>query len=175
MSGALHIEIRGERPADAASIREVHCAAFPTDAEARLVERLRNRRKAIISLVAEVESDVVGHILFSPVTVPERPDGCGGLGLAPVAVLPDYQRRGVGMALIRAGLASCRAQGHGFVVLLGHPEYYPRFGFERASTHGISNEYGADEAFMVLALKEGALPPRGSLVRYAPEFGELSK
>jgi putative acetyltransferase len=112
---------------------------------------------------------VVGHVLFSPVTVAGAPDG---IGLAPLAVLPAHQRRGVGSALVREGLEACRRLGCPFVVVLGHPGYYPRFGFRRAAGAGLGNEYGADEAFMVLALRPGSLPAGGGLVRYGPDFGE---
>jgi putative acetyltransferase len=169
------IVVRPERPEDIAAIRAVHCAAFPADAEARLVDRLRARGQACVSLVAEVDGAVVGHVLFSPVSIIATSGLCAGLGLAPVAVLPAHQRGGVGSALIRAGLAQCRAEGCGFVVVLGHPTYYPRFGFRRASEVGLGNEYGADEAFMVLELRPGSLPAGGGLVRYGPEFGEWER
>nr|AHG52947.1 hypothetical protein META_00021 [uncultured organism] len=165
--------IRPEQPGDSAGIYAVHCAAFPSDVEARLVDRLRANRQAIVSLVAEEEGRIVGHILFSPVVIAGQTES-RGLGLAPVAVAPDWQRRGVGSALIRAALAACRGLDCGFVVLLGHPDYYPRFGFERASRFGLTNEYGADEAFMVLEMRPGSLPPGGGLVRYGPEFGEFA-
>jgi putative acetyltransferase len=164
--------IRPERPGDADGIRAVHAAAFPTDLEARLVERLRDSAAARVSLVAQVDGHIVGHIVFSPVTVNGQRIA-GALGLAPVAVAPKYQRQGIGGQLIRAGLVTCRELGCGFVVLLGHPEYYPRFGFQQASRFGLTNEYGADEAFMVLELQPGAIPPGGGLVRYGSEFAGL--
>lgn len=166
------ITIRPERPGDSDAIHAVHRAAFPTDAEARLVDRLRADGAARVSLVAEVDGGIVGHIVFSPVSLASDSGAVAGLGLAPVAVLPDHQRRGVGSALIREGLAACRDVGCDFVVLLGHPEYYPRFGFRRASEVGLSNEYGADEAFMVLELQEGTLPQGGGLVKYGRQFAE---
>jgi putative acetyltransferase len=164
------LTIRPERPEDAAAVGAVHRAAFPTDAEARLVDRLRANGKARAALVAEVDGEVVGHVVFSPVSVGGV--HAGGLGLAPVAVRPGHQRRGVGSALIREGLAVCRREGCPFVVLLGHPDYYPRFGFRRAGEVGLSNAYGADEAFLVLELRPGGCPAGGGLVEYGPEFGE---
>ena len=165
--------IRPEQAADWPAVHAVHSSAFPTDAEARLVGRLRANGRAVVSLVAEEQLGIIGHILLSAVTI------CGasssrGLGLAPVAVLPARQRRGIGGALIRAGLDACRAQGYGFVVLIGHPEYYPRFGFQRASGFRLANEYGADDAFMVLELAPQSLPPEGGLVQYGPEFAEFA-
>jgi len=166
--------IRHEQPADAKAIFAVHQAAFATDDEARLVDALRAAGHATISLVAELDGQVVGHVLFSPVSVAGAVEMTKGVGLAPVAVLPSHQRRGIGSALIRAGLAACREEGFGYVVLLGHPEYYPRFGFRRASDVGLDNEYGADDAFMVLELMPGGLPPAG-LVQYGPEFRQWER
>jgi putative acetyltransferase len=166
------VTIRPERDEDADAIRAVHRAAFPTDAEARLVDRLRAAGRARVALVAELDGAVVGHILFSPVVIVSPSQRCSGLGLAPLAVLPACQRRGVGSALVHEGLAACRRAGCDFVVVLGHPKYYPRFGFRRASAMGLGNEYGADEAFLVLELRPGSLPAGGGLVLYGPEFAE---
>lgn len=166
--------IRPERPEDAPAIRAVHEAAFPTTAEADMVERLRAHGKAVVALVAEDEGRIVGHILFSPVTL-EPAAEVSGLGLAPVAVLHGHEKHGVGRRLIQNGLAEARARGAGFVVVLGDPPYYSRFGFEPAARHGLRNEYGASEAFMVFKLAAGALPPAGTLVKYAPEFARSAK
>ncbi|NJD30904.1 MAG: N-acetyltransferase [Gammaproteobacteria bacterium] len=161
---------RPEHAADIPAIRGVLDAAFPTRAESRLVDALRAAGRLAISIVASDGKAVVGHVAFSPVEV----GGTGGIGLAPMAVVPAHQGKGVGSLLVREGLASCVQQDCGFVVVLGEPEYYGRFGFERASARGLDNEYGADEAFMVLELKAGALPESGGLVRYAPEFALVS-
>jgi putative acetyltransferase len=165
------VSIRPEQPTDAAAVRQVHASAFPSPAEARLVDRLREGGKALVALVAEAGGVVVGHIVFSPVTLEPPADG-QGVGLAPLAVLPGHQRRGIGARLVEEGLAACRRAGYAFVVVLGHPGYYPRFGFRRAGARGLRNEYGADEAFMALELRAGSLPPGGGLVRYGPEFAE---
>jgi putative acetyltransferase len=165
--------IRSEQPQDSGPIDAVHLAAFPSDAEARLVSLLRKNGHASVSLVCEIGGRVVGHILFSPVEIAGKTSNSSGLGLAPLAVLPEFQRMGIGSSLVTAGLAACRQSGCGFVVVLGHPEYYPRFGFRKASRLGLSNEYQADEAFMVIELVSGSLPPAGGLVRYGPEFAEL--
>jgi putative acetyltransferase len=161
--------IRPERDEDAAAVRRVHETAFSTAAEANLVERLRAGGKAVIALVAEDGASIVGHILFSPIAL-EPLAGTVGLGLAPVAVLPDHEKHGVGRRLIQNGLAECHARGASFVVVIGDPPYYSRFGFEPAEKYGLRNEYGAGEAFMVFELVSGALPPPGTLVKYAPEF-----
>ena len=150
------LSIRPEEPTDAVEIRRVLEAAFPTADEARLVDLLRASGRLGVSLVAEVDGQIVGHIAFSPIQVDgESRDGVG-VGLAPLAVAPDYQRQGVGSRLIREGLAACNRAGYGFVVVLGWPKYYPRFGFIRADQRGLANEYGAGEAFMVLELRDGA-------------------
>ncbi len=167
----FNLEFRLEETSDQRAIYQVHQTAFPTEAEARLVDALREAGRLTVSLVAAVEGEIVGHVAFSPVTV----DGveCGGLGLAPVAVRPEWQRRGIGARLIESGIAVCRACGHRFVVVLGEPAYYARFGFTRADVVGLANEYGAGPEFMVLNLgNEGPLPT--GLVRYAPEFSVVS-
>ena len=162
--------IRSEVASDVAAIHAVHVAAFPTDAEARLVDALREAGRLSVSLVAEEDGLVIGHITFSPVTTGDTP---GGLGLAPVAVHPDAQRRGVGGMLILDGLKAAARTGAAFVVVLGHAAYYPRFGFRRADELGLSNEYGAGAEFMAMELVPGSLAA-GGLVQYAPEFQVLS-
>src|SRR5262249_7015656 len=121
--------VRPERPGDVTAIHAVHAAAFPTDEEARLVDRLRDAGRALVSLVAEADGAIIGHVLFSPVSV----GSASGVGLAPVAVLPAYQGRGVGSSLVREGLAVCRQGGYPFAVVIGGPGYYRRFGFSQAS------------------------------------------
>lgn len=167
----MTITIRPERPEDARGAGAVHRAAFPTDIEARLVALLRDSRQATVALVAEEAGEIVGHIVFSPVALDPGP-ALPGLGLAPVAVLPAQQRRGIGSQLIRAGLDACRDLGIDidFVVVLGEPEYYQRFGFTRASTFGLGNEYGVDEPFMVIELRRGCLEGVQAVARYAPAF-----
>jgi len=164
------ILIRPGRPADVAAIRAIHEASFPTAAEARLVDLLREAGRLAASLVAEVGGAVAGHVAFSPVTVGS---GAVGAGLAPLAVLPDYRRRGVGAELVAAGMAACREAGFGWAVVLGEPDYYGRFGFRPAPGFGLSDEYGGGDAFQVVELTPGALPVGAGLVRYAPEFASL--
>lgn len=164
------IAIRTETSDDHDAIFDVHTVAFPTDAEARLVSALRAGGKAVVSLVAEADATVVGHVLFSPVRVEPSPGASLGVGLAPLAVHPALQRRGIGARLVRSGLEACRRARFGFVVVLGEPRYYHRFGFRRALTEGLANEYGVDEEFMVLALRPGALIGASGVVRYGPEF-----
>ncbi len=165
--------IRAERERDLAEIHALHVAAFETPAEACLVDALRERVQPIVSLVAEEDSSVIGHILFSPVSLADRPD-VKIMGLAPMAIAPDRQRSGVGSALVRAGLERCKESGFGAVVVLGHAEYYPRFGFSPSTNFDICCEYEVpEEAFMALELKPGYLRDESGAVRYHPAFNEL--
>ena len=164
------LTVRPERPDDAAAVRAVHRAAFPTADEAQLVDRMRAAGRAVVSLVAEADGSVVGHIVFSPVTVESAAGVREGLGLAPVAVHPEHQRSGIGSALVREGLEACRRVGCPFAVVLGHPTYYPRFGFRRGSDSGLASEFGGDDSFLVIEFQPGPLPPAGGFVRYGPDF-----
>jgi putative acetyltransferase len=165
--------IREERQGDAERIRTVNLAAFETAMEADLVDALRERARPLISLVAEDDAEIVGHILFSPVTLANEP-GLTLMGLAPMAVMPSWQRQGVGSSLIREGLERCRQLNAAAVVVLGHPEYYPRFGFSPAARLSLRSEYEVpEEAFMVRELSDGALSGRSGTVRYHPVFGEF--
>ena len=165
------LTIRRQTPEDAAAIRHVNEDAFGSTVEADLVEKLHSRQVFTLSLIATCEERVVGHILFSPVTIESESLSFAAVGIGPMAVLPDYQRRGIGSQLVRAGLGECERLGHEIVVVLGHPDYYPRFGFVPASTYGIKCEYEVpDETFMVLELSKGALAGRSGTVKYQPEF-----
>jgi putative acetyltransferase len=166
------VQIRAERTEDLPGIRRVNEAAFGTRTEADLVDALRARAASVVSLVADVDGDVAGHILLSPVTLSSDPE-LFLFGLAPMAVLPERQRQGIGGALVRAGLDAARQAAAAGVCVLGHAEYYPRFGFERASRFGIVSEYDVpDEVFMILELKAAAL--RGGTIRYHPAFAEFA-
>jgi putative acetyltransferase len=167
------MRIRPELPTDREAIRAVNLAAFRTHAEADLVERLRVQASPLVSLVADDSKSVVGHILFSPVVLVGHTDA-KVIGLAPMAVLPAWQRRGIGSALVPRGLEACRSLGFGAVVVLGHAEYYPRFGFQPASRFGLGSEYDVpDEVFMALELEPGALRGKSGTIRYHPAFAQL--
>lgn len=171
MSATGSIAIRPERPADHESVYRLNCEAFDTDLEARLVESLRSRDDPAVSLVAVLDKRIVGHALFTPVAVEQSPGEAVLMALGPMAVLPVHQRQGIGSKLVRAGLEACRAAGAAAVFVLGHAEYYPRFGFERASQHGLRFKDGAlDSYFMVIELGAGALRQLSGEVRYLPEF-----
>jgi putative acetyltransferase len=157
---------------DVDAIRRLHREAFGGDFEVRLVDLLRARGKAIVSLVAVEAGAVVGHVLFSPVTV-DRAEAARVLGLAPVGVLPAFQGRGIGSSLIREGLSRSVRASYDLVVLVGAPAYYARFGFQSATPLGLKNEYGVNDEFMVLELRKGTLEGVRGLVRYAGEFAEV--
>jgi len=165
------LTIRREAPEDTDAIRHVNEQAFGRANEAGLVDQLRNHGVLTISLVAVRDGKIIGHIAFSPVAVESGHSSFGAITLAPIAVLPTHQRQGIGSQLVRAGLEECHQLGHEIVVVLGHPDYYPRFGFAPGKPRGIGCEFEApDEAWMVLELREGALAGRAGIVKFQPEF-----
>ena len=179
------IMIREETADDIPVVHQVNAAAFGRPNEAELVDKMRQGGKFTLSLVAEVAGQVVGHVLFTPVTVvaekvqdtskrATHQETWTAVALGPVAVLPDFQKQGIGAQLIWAGLAACLERGHDVVAVLGHPTYYPRFGFVPSVKYGITSEYDVpDEVFMIVELREGALGGRMGVVKYAVEFGEV--
>lgn len=164
--------VRTATPGDKAAIRKVHLAAFPTELEADLVQRLERDGDAAISLVAEDAGVVIGHILFSRMQV--RSDGreLEALGLAPVAVLPDRQGTGVGSALIEAGLSAARDRRADLVFVLGEPEFYGRFGFSAKCARPFASPY-AGEYFLAHMLGNDIPAPASGRADYAPAFAEL--
>lgn len=167
------IKIREEEPQDTPVIREVNIRAFGQGQEAAIVDRLRQNCDNVLSLVAIVENQVVGHILFSPATIESEDRTIRGMGLAPMAVLPEYQRQGIGSELVRTGIEELKSRQCPFIIVLGHAEYYPRFGFERTSRYGIRSEWEVpDDAFMILILNESEIQGISGVARYRPEFAE---
>ena len=168
------MEIRAAIPEDYRTIFEINAQAFPTHAEASLVELLRQRPQFIseLSLVADEDLVLVGHILFTPIAI-DSPTGQSStsLALAPMAVLPERQRNGIGSALVRNGLELAKKMNYDAVIVLGHPEFYPYFGFRPASAWGIRAPFEVpDEAFMALELTSGALNNVMGIVAYPKEF-----
>ncbi len=168
------LEIRRESLSERARVDEVHVAAFGRTNEARLVRSLRAKAQPQLSLVAEHDGELVGHVFFSPVEIVDPGPSPPSAGLAPLAVAPEKQGRGVGSALVRAGLRECISLGWQAVFLLGDPAYYSRFGFSLASRHGLRYESEAfDPAFQVLELVPGALSECSGWVQYDEAFAEV--
>lgn len=167
------MDIRYESDGDKDGIRKVNQAAFETAAEASLVDLLREKSRDIISLVAEKDGKIIGHILFSPVKLAAHPDLMLA-GLAPMSVLPEWQNQGIGSDLVRKGLEECRQHHYGAVVVLGHPHYYPRFGFLPSTRFGIKSEYDVpEEVFMILELEPGYLENAEGIIKYHEVFSEI--
>jgi putative acetyltransferase len=165
------MDVRTEKLEDVEAVRQVNIAAFGRENEAKLVDKLRGIASTF-SFVAVQSDRIVGHIFFSLVVVEGKCSrNLSVLGLAPVAVLPNYQRQGIGTRMIREGLKECRRSGFGAVVVLGNPDFYSRFGFVPASSKGLGCEYDVpDEAFMVLELESGACQDCSGTVKYRSEF-----
>jgi HAD superfamily hydrolase (TIGR01509 family) len=160
--------LRPEMPDDLPGIRAVEEAAFAHHNEGDLVDLVRARGKTTLSMVTVQAGRVLGHVLFTPVAFDPPHTGWRGLGLGPIAVLPEYQRTGIGSRLMRAGLEHVRRLDYGFVALLGNPAYYSRFGFIPGSVFGLLSDYG--DEFQVLELHPGALAGVCGCVKYIPEF-----
>ncbi len=172
MSGTA-ITIREERTGDFEAIRALNEQAFGQPLESRIVDRLRAQGAALLSLVATLDGRVVGHALYSPVAIGSGRNEVTGAGLGPMAVLPELQRHGIGRQLVVAGNRILQERGWPFVVVLGHAGYYPRFGFEPASRHGIRCEWDVpDNVFMVKILDPAGLKNISGVARYRPEFSD---
>jgi putative acetyltransferase len=169
--GVHMIAIRPETSADWPAIYDVNARAFGREGEARLVDAIRASASFLpeLSLVAVDAACIVGHVLFSSIHIHTVERLVPVLALAPVAVLPERQNQGIGSALIRHGLEQCRRLGHGIVVVVGHPNYYPRFGFSSARAKGFDAPF-PDAAFMVQELVPGALDGVCGTVEYPPAF-----
>ncbi|MBD0371022.1 MAG: N-acetyltransferase [Pyrinomonadaceae bacterium] len=165
------MEIREESPGDVAAIRDVNKRAFGQDQEGNIVDALRSNGAALLSFVATLNDQVVGHIMYSPITVGE----VTGAALGPMALLPEHQRQGIGSRLVEAGNRMLKETGCPFIIVLGHADYYPRFGFKPASAHGIKCEWEVpDEVFMLLVLDEAKMQGVSGLAKYRHEFSTVS-
>jgi putative acetyltransferase len=169
----MTFEIRPEAEADRDAVRRLNRLAFEGEAEARLVDALRDGGHVRVSLVADLDGEIVGHVLFSDLPIVTADGTVPALSLAPLAVLPRHQRQGVGSALLRRGLEVCREQGHRIVLVLGHPEFYPRFGFSADLARPLESPFGGGEPWMALELVPGALGNVSGRVEYPPPFAEL--
>jgi putative acetyltransferase len=171
---SLEVDVGAERPDHIQGIREVNRQAFGREDEAHLVDALRDGGYAHLSLVAEEGGRVVGHILFSDLPIITGAGTVPALALAPMAVLPGFQRQGIGSALVRRGLDECRRQGHRIVVVVGHPHFYPRFGFSSKLAASLAAPFSGQESFLALELVPGALEGVAGRVQYSPPFGAWS-
>lgn len=168
------IEIREEKRDDYAAVQRVNERAFGAPEEGRIVNKLREECQGIISLVAVSDEKIVGHIFFSPVTIDHEDIQVVGMGLAPMAVQPEFQNQGIGSMLVKEGLRRIRETDCPFIIVLGHPGYYPRFGFERASQYGLKSQWEGvpDEAFMVMILDRSVMAGVTGIASYRSEFDE---
>jgi putative acetyltransferase len=161
------IEIREECPEDRAAIRNVNHRAFGRDQEGNIVDALRSNGAALLSLVATLNNRIVGHILYSPATIAD----VTGAALGPMAVLPEHQREGIGSKLVSAGNQKLKGADCPFIIVLGRPTFYPRFGFRRASSLGVKCEWDVpDDVVMLLILDEAKMQGVSGLVKYRHEF-----
>ena len=164
--------IREEEPGDFDTIREVNRLAFAGDIEARLVDQLRDESLVIASLVAIANGEIVGHVLFSDLPITTSSATIPAASLAPIAVKPAFQRRGIGAEMIRRGLELCRERGKLAVIVLGHPGYYPRFGFSCELARRIRSPYSG-EAWMALELVPDVLRDVEGAVQYPEAFNRV--
>jgi putative acetyltransferase len=168
----VSIEIREERPDDMAAVRELNRRAFGQDQESNIVDALRANGAALLSLVAAMDDRVVGHIIYSSLSIG---DNVSGAALGPMAVLPEHQRQGIGSKLIEAGNRKLKEAGCPFIIVVGHADYYPRFGFRPASEHGIKCEWDVpDDVFMLLVLDQAKMEGVSGLATYRHEFSSVS-
>jgi putative acetyltransferase len=165
----MDVNIRLESSEDRDEIRRVNQAAFGGDTEANLVDMLRDGGFAEVSLVAEMDGKIVGHILFSPVSILTKAGTVDAVSLAPMAVVPGHQREGIGSRLVERGLEVCRNRGDRIVLVLGHPEFYPRFGFSSELATSLESPF-CGEAWMALELVPGSLVASEGRVEYSPPF-----
>jgi putative acetyltransferase len=166
--------IRREIPADHEEISCLLMEAFGRPHESLLVDDLRSSGKLVISLVALIDSRVAGHVLFTEVSIDPACPEWAALGLAPLAVSPPFQGKGVGTALVKSGIEACRQEGCTSLFVLGEPKYYSRFGFVPARSFGLADIYGAGDAFMAMEILPGALSGKNGTVKYQREFESFS-
>jgi len=165
------IIIRKEKPKDIKAIQLLNNKAFEMPEEGKIVDVLREKCDNIQSLVAVIDGEIVGHIFFSPAEINIGDKIIYGMGLAPMAVLPEFQNQGIGSELVKAGLNLMKSKECPYVIVLGHPKFYPRFGFEKASKYSIKSQWDVpDESFMILIMDKETMNNVSGTARYLPEF-----
>ena len=166
------VAIRFEQPKDIDEIRLLNYKAFGQPEEGRIVDKLRKSCNEILSLVAILKNKIVGHIMFSPVTIETQEGIIEGMGLAPMAVLPEFQNQRIGSKLVKEGLRIIRNTTCPFVIVIGHEKYYPRFGFQRASKYGLKSQWKGvpDDAFMAMIFNDSVMKGVSGIVKYRDEF-----
>ncbi|MDD2665591.1 MAG: N-acetyltransferase [Methanocellales archaeon] len=170
----MNLTIRKGEEKDYKKVYEVNCLAFQQENESKLIEKIRKGKNFIpeLSLVAEIEDEIMGHILFSRINI-FGDSVFDSLALAPMAVSPEFQKKGIGSNLIKKGIEKAKELGFDSIIVLGHKEYYPKFGFQRASKWNIKCPFEApDEAFMAIELTERAFEGKAGTVKYPDEFME---
>lgn len=167
------VEIRKEIPADYREIRALNELAFGQPDEGSIVDNIRKACNDVLSLVAVKDNKIIGHIFFSPVSIKNQNESLKGMGLGPMAVLPEHQKQGVGSLLVNKGIEMLSKAGVHYIIVLGHADYYPRFGFKLASTYNLSPQWDGvpNDVFMILPLDELALSGVSGVVHYRKEFG----
>ena len=168
----MSVEIRKEQSGDIEIIRTVNDRAFERSEEGQVVDTLRTSCEKFLSLVAFIEGEIVGHILFTPVTIEQSSGTVEGMGLAPMAVLPECQNQGIGSKLVEVGLDIIKQADCPFVIVLGHENYYPRFGFQPASNYGLACQWDGvpEEAFMAMILDKIKMKDVSGVAKYRSEF-----
>jgi len=171
------VKIEVEQPEDIEAIHEINERAFGRSGEADVIDQLRQTSPVFLSYVARMEGRMVGHVLFTPANIVQEDDWTiSGLGLAPLAVAPEYQGLGIGSALCREGLKRISMEDFPFVIVLGHPGYYPRFGFEPANLYGITCSYHdvPEDCFMIRILNPQKMVGVSGVAYYRQEFDSVS-
>lgn len=181
----MALRIRQEQPQDEVVVFEINASAFSSESEANLVSTLRKQEPRCISIVAESDGVILGHLMLSPVTLHDTTKVTTNnttnnttklelYGLAPMAVHPNHQNQGIGSALVKEGLRLCKAAEIDAVVVLGHPEFYPRFGFTPSSGFNIVSEFDVpEEVFMILEIKKGVLDEYSGTIKYHSAFSQI--
>ncbi len=168
------VTIREESKNDFSAIKQTNDKAFGQSKEGKVIDKIRKSDSQMLSLVAEINNTIVGHIFYSTAEIMHNDESIVGMGLAPIAVLPEYQKQGIGKRLINESLNIIKAQSVPFIIVLGHEDYYPKFGFEIASKYGIKCQWDdvPDEAFMIMILDKEKMSDIRGVAKYKDEWNE---